>query len=140
MRVETRAYFAVCTDELSPDELTARIGLTPSSVMTKAAKRASPPRPATNAWQLDSGLDRHAPVWEHLEALCVLVTPVTARIAELCRGEPTASLAIVRKFFPAFGEASLGFWLDEPWLAILRQTGAGLDVDEYDYTHWTEPS
>jgi Domain of unknown function (DUF4279) len=134
MRVNTRAYFAVYSVELSPEELTARIGLTPTSVMTKAARRANPPRPATNAWKLDSGLDSHAPVWDHLQALCALVTPVTARIAELCQGEPTASLAIVRKFLPAVGEARLGLWLDEPWLAILWQTGAGLDVDEYDYT------
>jgi hypothetical protein len=133
MRVETRAYFAVRSDELSPEELAARIGLTPSSVMTKAAKGVSPPRPPTNAWELDSGLDLHAPLWQHLEALVALVTPVVARISELCRGEPTASLNIVRRFYPE-GEADLGFWLDEPWLAILRQTGADLDVDEYDYT------
>jgi Domain of unknown function (DUF4279) len=134
VRVETRAYFIVFSDELSPEDLTARIGLTPSSVMTKAAKRASPPRPVTNAWKLDSGLDRQAPTWDHLEALCALVTPATARISELCGGEPKASLKIVREFFPAVGEARLGFWLGEPWLAILRQTCADLDVDEYDYT------
>jgi len=134
VRVETRAYFIVFSDELSPEELTARIGITPSSVKTKAAKSASPPRPVTNVWKLDSGLDRQAPTWDHLEALCALVTPVTARISELCEGEPTASLKIVREFYPAVGEARLGFWLDEPWLAILRQTGAHLDVDEYDYT------
>jgi Domain of unknown function (DUF4279) len=134
MRVETRAYFAVRSDELSPEELAARIGATPSSVMTKAAKRVSPPRPATNAWKLDSGLDLDAPLWQHLEALRALVTPVVAQVSELCQGEPTACLQIVRKFYPAADGADLGFWLDEPWLAILRQTGADLDVDEYDYS------
>jgi hypothetical protein len=87
-----------------------------------------------NAWKLDSGLGLSAPTWDHLEALCALVTPVSGPIAELCQGEPRASLATVRKFFPALGEASLGLWIDEPWMAILRETGAGLDVDEYDYT------
>jgi hypothetical protein len=134
MRVETRAYFAVFSDQLTPEELTLRIGLPPSSVRTKATRRASPPIPAANAWKLDSGVDRHAPLWQHLEALCALVTPVTARIAELCRGEPNAFLTIVREFYPAEAEASVGFWLSEPWMAILSQTGADLDVDEYDYT------
>jgi hypothetical protein len=62
------------------------------------------------------------------------VAPVSGGIAELCQGEPAAFLRIVRKFFRAGDQADLGFWLDEPWLAILRQTGAQLDVDEYDYT------
>jgi hypothetical protein len=63
-----------------------------------------------------------------------VVAPAGGRISEVCQGEPTAFLRIVRKFFRDDDEADLGFWLDEPWLAILRQTGAQLDVDEYDFT------
>lgn len=77
--------------------------------------------------------EQGAPLWRHLEALRELVAPVSDRIAELCQGEPTAVLQVVREFSPADEEADLGFWLDEPWLAILEQTGARLDVDEYDY-------
>ena len=62
------------------------------------------------------------------------MAPVSGRISELCQGEPAAFLRVVRKFFAAEEQADLGFWLDEPWLAILRQTGAELDVDEYDFT------
>lgn len=134
MKVQTRACFSVTSDELSPHELSARIGMQPSSVMTKASKRLDPPVPTTNAWEIDSGLEPAAPLWRHLEALREVVAPLSDRIAELCQGEPTAVLQIVRKFFPADEEADLGFWLDESWLAILQQTGAQLDVDEYDYT------
>lgn len=133
MKVQTRAYFSVTSDELSPHELAARIGMLPSSVMTKASKRLEPPMPTANAWQLDSGLGPAAPLWRHLEALREVVAPLSDRIAELCQGEPTAALQIVRRFSPADEEADLGFWLDELWLAILQQTGAQLDVDEYDY-------
>ena len=133
MKVQTRAYFAVISDELSPDELTVCLGTQPSSAMEKASKHLDPPVPTANAWQIDSGLDRGAPLWQHLEALHELITPVIDRIAELCKGEPSAFLRIVREFSPADEQADLGFWLDGPWLAILGQTGAQLDVDEYDH-------
>jgi uncharacterized protein DUF4279 len=133
MKVQTRAYFSVASDELSPDELSARIGEQPSSVMTKASKRLDPPVPKTNTWEIDSGLEQDAPLWRHLDALREVVAPLSDRIAELCQGEPTAVLQVVRKFSPADEEADLGFWLDKYWLAILQQTGAQVDVDEYDY-------
>jgi hypothetical protein len=134
MRVQTQVSFDVVSDVLSPDELEARIGMPPSSVMRKASKHLDPPRPVANAWKIGSGLDPDAPLWQHLEALREVVAPVSGRISDLCQGEPAALLRIVRKSFAAEEQADLGFWLDEPWLAILRQTGAELDVDEYDFT------
>lgn len=134
MRVQTQVHFDVVSDALSPEELEARIGMPPSSIMRKASKHLDPPRPTANAWEIGSGLDPGAPLWQHLESLREVVAPACGRIAELCQGEPTAFLRIVRKFFQAEDQADLGFWLDEPWLAILRQTGAQLDVDEYDFT------
>ena len=62
------------------------------------------------------------------------MAPASGRISEVCPGEPAAFLRVIQKFFRAEDQADLGFWLDEPWLAILRQTGAQLDVDEYDFT------
>ena len=106
----------------------------PSSVMTKASKRLDPPAPVANAWELDSGLTQDAPAWQHLEALRERITPATSRISQLCQEEPIAVLQVVRKFSPSDEQADLGFWLDEPWLAILQQTRAQLDVDEYDFT------
>lgn len=106
----------------------------PSSVTRKAAAPAGPPQPAVNAWKIDSPLSASAPLWQHLEALYEVIAPASGAIAEVCRGEPQACLQIVREFFLAGDEADLGFWLDEPWLAIIRQTGALIDIDEYDYT------
>jgi hypothetical protein len=134
VRVETRVYFAVASDGLSPAQLADRIGLQPSAVLEKGSKRPAPPRPATNAWQLDSGLERNAPTMDHLDALLVLIAAVADKIAELCAGEPVARLEIVREFRPSEGEADLGFALDERWLHILSQTRAFVDVDEYDFT------
>jgi uncharacterized protein DUF4279 len=133
MRVETRVYFAVRSGMLSPEELEAQIGMAPSSVLRKAAVRVNPPRPAANAWRIDSPLGTSAPLWRHLEALYEAVAPATSGIREVCRGEPAACLQIVREFFPGSGEADLGFGLDEPWLALIHQTGALVDVDEYDH-------
>jgi hypothetical protein len=134
MRVQTQVRFDVVSDVLGPEELEVRIGLPPSKVARKASKHLDPPRPAANSWKIDSGLDPDAPLWQHLEALREVVAPVSGKISELCQGEPAAFLRIVRKFFRSEDQADLGFWLDEPWLAILRQTGAQLDVDEYDFT------
>jgi hypothetical protein len=134
MRVQTRVYFAVRSDVLGLEELETRIGMRPTFVTRRASKRIDPPIPSVNAWNVDSALSPSVPLWKHLEALRELIEPVSGRIAELCQGEPTACLQIVREFFPDDGEADLGFWLDEQWLAIISRTGAHLDVDEYDYT------
>jgi hypothetical protein len=134
MKVSTRVCFAVRSDVLSPEELQTRIGMPPSSVTRKAATHADPPRPAVNAWKIDSPLSPSAPLWQHLEALCKVIAPASGMISEVCRGEPQACPQIVREFFPADGEADLGFWLDESWLAVIRHTGALIDIDEYDYT------
>jgi hypothetical protein len=92
----TRVYFAVRSDVLSPQELQARIGMPPSSVMRKAATLADPPRPAVNAWKIDSPLRPSAPLWQHLEALCKVIAPAIGRISEICQGEPAACLQIIR--------------------------------------------
>lgn len=134
MQVKTRVYFSVGSDSWSPEELEARIGMAPTSVMRKASKRVDPPVPASNAWKLDSTADPFTPLWQHLENLRGSIAPVVGKIADVCRGEPTACLQIVREFRPSDEEADLGFWIDESWLAIIGQTGASLDVDEYDYT------
>jgi hypothetical protein len=98
--------------------------------MTKASKHLDPPVPKTNAWEIDSGLEPGA----HALAAPGSATRSRNTPGRLCQGEPTAVLGIVRRFSLADEEADLGFWLDESWLAILRQTGAQLDVNVYDYT------
>jgi hypothetical protein len=133
MRVRTRVCFAVRSTVLTPEDLQARIGMSPSSVTRKAARDVAPPRPAVNAWKIDSPLSPSAPLWQHMEALRELIAPASGKISAICQGEPAACLQIIREFFPADDEADLGFWLDEPWLAIIRQTSAVVDVDEYDY-------
>jgi hypothetical protein len=61
------------------------------------------------------------------------VEPLAARISGLCKaGEPVARLEIVREFRASSEEADLGFVLDAQWLQVLWQTGAMVDVDEYD--------
>jgi hypothetical protein len=132
--VETNAYFAVRSDEMTPEAMAAGIGADPTRVMRRGERGADPILPATNAWMLDSGLGRDEPLWRHLQALHLLVEPVTAAIAVLCAGDPAPSLIIVRSFRAGDGEADLGFWLDDSWMAVLRATGAHLDVDEYDHT------
>lgn len=134
MKVSTRVSFAVRSDGLSPEELQARIGLPPSSAVRKGARLADPPRPSVNAWKIDSPLSPSAPLWQHLEALYKAIAPAVDAISDVCRAEPRACLQIVREFSPADDKADLGFWIDEPWLAVIRQTGAVIDVDEYDYT------
>ena len=83
---------------------------------------------------LESGLGRTASLEDHLQALLVLITPLAAKIAELCEGEPAANLEIIRKFYSSADGADLGFALDQPWLQVIAQTGAFVDVDEYDLT------
>jgi hypothetical protein len=134
MRVETRVYFAVASDLLSPAQLTDMIGREPSSVRERGSRRADPPIPTTNTWQLDSGLDRRTALPEHLAALLTLIAPALAAIVKLCQGEPIAVLRIVREFYPAHEEADLGFALDHDWVGVISQTGAVVDLDEYDLT------
>ncbi len=134
MRVETRVYFAVASDELSPEQMTDRIGLTPSSTTVTATRKSTPPIPVTNTWKLESGLDSGTQLNDHLDALLTIVAPLAGRISDLCKnGEAVAWLEIVRKFGASPEDADLGFVLDSRWLEVLRQTGAFVDVDEYDF-------
>lgn len=133
MRVETSVYFAVYSDVLGPEEMQSRIGAPPAPGARKAPRPTDPPVPVASAWKVASSLNPSAPLRQHLEDLRVAVAPVSGKIAEVCRREATACLHIVREFYPDTAEAELGFWLDDRWLAIISQTGARLDVDEYDY-------
>lgn len=75
-------------------------------------------------------------MWQHLDALRELLTPVTSAVEELCTGEPTACLRVVRQFEASWREADLGFHLDREWVQLLSRTGASIDVDEYDHGSW----
>jgi hypothetical protein len=77
--------------------LQARIGMSPSSATRKAARDGAPPRPAVNAWKIDSPLSPSAPLWQQMGALRELIAPASGKISAICQGEPAARLQIIRE-------------------------------------------
>jgi Domain of unknown function (DUF4279) len=138
MRGLARAYFYAESRTLTSTELVALIGHAGDELVEKDSLR--PGRPVTSSWELRSGLEREAPLWEHLPALYARLQPLTEQLARLAGLDVGLGLNIVRWFEEEPGPASqrtspgLGFALDTNWLRLLADLHGDLDIDEYDWT------
>lgn len=151
MRIRQYAYFGLSSDVLSPEELTARVGLAPDEVLVKGSWMPSPPRPATNHWKLEAvSVGR---VDEMLAELVDRVRPAAPAIKALVDdGNASATLQVVRYFDhpegteeelttieTPTGEATklpgqhqlLGFHLDADLVRFAAAHGIEIVVDEY---------
>ena len=154
MRVRQRAYLRLASDGLSPDEITALLGVAADDAKVRGSRSPGPPPvPRTHLWNLNSGVAEDGPVGDHLDALW----PRLQQIAEglrifTGRSDSAAFLTLVRYFEEGkegFDEAKwglppdsnlervggqhpfLGFALDVDRVRFLASVGLGLDVDEY---------
>ncbi|MFD8532439.1 DUF4279 domain-containing protein [Streptosporangium canum] len=151
MEVDQYVYFALKSERMSAEEMTARLGLEADEITIRGSRRSEPPRPAVHIWQIS--IPRSSlPVDDMITALVDRLEPYASAIGalaeELDRDEPgrTAVLQVVRFFgedeededseeewmteVPA-RPRPLGWHLDRRVLDFLQATRAELDVDEY---------
>ena len=125
-----RAYLMIASDDLTPDELSQRVGLSPSDAAVKgqpgkATGKAAP----SNMWMIDSALEAGPDYEAHVENVLSRVGNVAEDIHQLtASGEAVVRLVVVRHY-PA--EIALGFALGATALSELAALGASLDVDDY---------
>ena len=149
MRMSQHVYFAIKSQTMPAVEITARLGVEPDRFLVRGSRRADPPVPVWHSWEVRCD-ERGMRVDEQVDRVLARLTPVTAKIAELCReGDLVAVLEIIRYFDDENGEDPrpqpaeeslvripdhhlIGWALDPEVIAFLAATGAYLDVDEYD--------
>lgn len=152
MSVRQYAYFALSSRSTSAAEMAAVLGIEPDRTLIRGSRRTEPfPVPVAHRWVVECrepGLSVDEQVGRILERLA----PHTAAIAALARrldaerdAGPSAVLEVVRYFNEveqhrgdreqaSEGEPirMLGWHLGREVLDFLQDTGAVLDVDEYD--------
>lgn len=146
MRTMQYCYFALKSTALSAADITDRLLMAPDEVKVMGSKLAEAPLPRCHSWQIVRRSVES--VDGQIEHIVNRLRPAQARIAELVAdAEVSAVMQVVRYFgHPesvdeapdgspwAPGEPRpLGWHLRPSVLEFLVSTGAGLDVDEYDF-------
>lgn len=141
-------YFALCSENITADEITRLLGVEPDETTVKASRTTSPvPIPSGHHWKIVCR-DRELRVDEQISRVIGRLRPHTEAIAQLAgrlttgEGHGSAVLHVVRYFndpdqevelpSPAERANHFGWHLDRDVLEFLTATGAELDVDEYD--------
>ncbi|WP_081427113.1 DUF4279 domain-containing protein [Sorangium cellulosum] len=126
MSVRNHVRLKIITRSVTPEEITARLGLNPDRV-----RRAGQPRPHTtiientNCWELHSGLPEHCELSEHISAVLRKVERCAKQIAEMAEENEVLLSCIVH----APTEPALG--LSKKIIRDLADICAEVDFDLY---------
>ncbi len=129
----TRAYLAIRSDDVPPDEVTRRIGLQPSRTRVKGTpfgRRGSGAVTKTHLWALDAP-EIPGELDEKVGSVVAAIEGVAPAIAAL---RPACSIEFVIVYEGWVGNSSLGgVQLTSHATQVLAQAGAALDVDIYAF-------
>ena len=124
--LELRLY--VCDQEMSPEEVTAVLGLEPDKVSRRGARIQEPPKPRFNVWRLSSPADpEDSSPAEQWNALWQKLEPYKDRFDDL-PPSVTRSLVLVlyaHKYIPG-----LGFPVHT--MSQIAALGIPLEIDIHD--------
>jgi hypothetical protein len=149
MKIEQYAYFGIYSDEMPPDEITARVGVEPDHVAVRGSRIQDPPRPVSHMWHVECR-EPGLTVDEQIARVVARVGPKRAAIRALVESssDTGAVLRIVRYFDSDQGEEEeltvvgdlhkltgqhqlLGWHLSSDVLDFVRDVHAEIDADEY---------
>ena len=153
MRVRQYVYFGIASEALTPDAISAAVGLQPDESRPKGSRRPGPPPiPRRHLWKLRSGVPETADLNDHFAALVAKLAGYEDRIEALLDTEDAdGGFQVVRHFDPGPEDEAiiepgrlvdgferlrgqhplLSFHLEEEWLAVAVKLGGGIDFDEY---------
>lgn len=126
MSVRNHARLKIITRSITPEEITAQLGLNPDRV-----RHAGQPRPHTtiiedtNCWELHSGLPEHHELSEHISAVLRKVERCVKQLVELAEENEVLLSCIVH----APTEPPLG--LSKKIIGDLANIRAEVDFDLY---------
>jgi Domain of unknown function (DUF4279) len=150
VRLRQYVYFSLWSDSITPDELTARIGIEPDCIHVRGSRFPGPnPVPRHHMWevrcdehnmkmdaQIESVLGRIAPAQEAIREVITEHDDVSGRLkAGRFFGDEKGDAPIVTR--RADGEivdtgSIFGWGMSVEALGFLAHVGAYLDIDEYD--------
>ncbi|MEV0460312.1 DUF4279 domain-containing protein [Catellatospora methionotrophica] len=151
MRVNQYVYFALRSEQVSAEQMTAILGIEPDEVGVRGSRQTEPVRPVCHSWKVVCR-EPFLTVDEQVDRVLARLLPTADRIGALVAGSGEAEesqiasvLEVVRYFEPAEDDESeillvdrtpeqrnlFGWHLDARVLDFLVRTHAGLDVDEY---------
>jgi hypothetical protein len=126
MSIRSDARLKIISKSVTPEEVTARLGIKPDT-----CRHAGESRPhtaiieSTHCWELRSGLAEDRDLVEHITAVLARVEPCAARITELAEQNEVLLSCIVH----APSEPVLS--LSKEIIARLASLGAEVDFDLY---------
>ncbi|SCC63871.1 protein of unknown function [Chitinophaga costaii] len=129
-KTETKVYLKIHDFDCSIEEITALIGIEPSKAGQKGdllPKRNIELHRKFSSWVLESGVDIHASVDEHVDALINTITPrikILKNLIATYNGELTIVVY-------THSEYNIGMYIDKVKLGILLDLGVSLDIDIY---------
>ncbi len=150
VKIRQYAHFDISSDVFTPDQITGKLLIEPTTARQKGSRSAEPPIPRTNLWQyraVGSGC-----VDDLIRELLDVFEPVQGSIRQLTANDASSiQIRFMRSFNDADGVEEdegpadlptnlvrvegqhqlLGFHLDTQLMARLVALGCALDFDEY---------
>ena len=124
---EWRVYLGVRSSSLSPDDLTARLGVRAERSSSHSGRRWP------YLWEMESGISAGSALEEHLTALARRCMGMTDKIAELADLSDTrvAIEAVLRCAVDLDNPAFPGIWIPPDIVKFAATCGIGIDIDAY---------
>lgn len=131
-KVRQFCYFWIASKDVSAEEITEALGMTPDQTKVRGSRRTEPtPVPVDHAWDLVC--DRHDRIEDQATEVLARIEPVAERVRLLTeRGDVEAGLTMVRYFDDSDGRPdAVGWWLTREQVSLLAKMRASIQADEY---------
>jgi hypothetical protein len=148
LRIRQWAYFAIRTRNITGEQMSQRLDMAADTITVRGSRFPEFPErdlPRCHVWAVEAppGADLGGSIEQLLARLQQRTSRIRSLVDEL-NGDATevdalgfrsgATLQVVRYFGDRTGEfRGFGWHLDEPVISFLAETGAVLDVDEFDW-------
>jgi Domain of unknown function (DUF4279) len=134
MPTETYAYFLLTGTDLNPEEITRKVGITPTQTFLKG-DRIHPKGSRTrdrSGWQVRSSLEQETDIEAHVRSVLEkLKTGWQPLIETIENARHEAFINCVMYYTPEETGSGAGFHLDRSILDQIHQLGAEIDFDLY---------
>jgi hypothetical protein len=130
---QTHAYFLLTGVDLNPEEITAKLGITPTKTFLKG-DRVHPKGTRTHAvsgWKLGSKLDESAYLEDHINSVLEQLQVNWQVVNELCRRYTPSINCVMYHHYEPDGDPGTGMHFDKAILDQIHQLNAEIDFDLY---------
>jgi Domain of unknown function (DUF4279) len=135
MATETYAYFLLTGTDLNPEEITRKVGITPTQIFLKG-DRIHPKGSRTrdrSGWQVKSSLEQETDIEAHVRSVLEKLKTGWQPLIEIIENAPKYEAVIncVMYYTPEEAGSGSGFHLDRSILDQIHQLKAEIDFDLY---------